>query len=197
MSSCRAANANAMRAVGFHYCADVAIGKNPQSQAQRTHDHNLLFATLDRDSAGSMPTRNDYLLVFRADGKNEVPVTSAKRGEVSKDDWIRWARGVWNDIDETDVLKPRGTGAADDEAHVCPLQLEVIRRCVLLWSNPDELVLDPFNGIGSTSYVAVKHRRRALGMDLKPENHLTAARTLGDLVGKEEAQLSLLDMSAP
>ena len=167
--------AKVMTDAGFAYCADIAIAKNPQSIAQRMHLHSLMFTNLKKDSAQLHPARNDYVLIFKAPGDNPVPVTSYQRGEVSQDDWIKWACGTWGDIQEGDVLKRRGAGGDDDTKHVCPLQLDVIRRCVLLWSNPGELVLDPFNGIGSTSYTAVKHGRRALGIDLKAEHHLTAA----------------------
>lgn len=169
-----------MQDAGFSYRADVTIGKNPQSVAQRFHDHNLLFATLKKDSVGNWPTKNDYLLVFGAPGDNEVPVTSLARGEISVEDWIRWACGLWHDINEGEVLRVNragsaGSGGEDEETkHVCPLQLEVIRRAVLLWTNPGELVLDPFNGIGSTTHEAVRMGRKALGIDLKPEHHKTA-----------------------
>lgn len=180
-----------MRAAGFDYCADIAIDKNPQSAAQRMHLHNLLFVTLRKDSSRSMPVRNDYLLVFRAPGENTVPVKAWDRGDLTEDDWIRWAHGVWLDIDETAVLKTDGARAADDEKHVCPLQLGLIERCVRLWSNPGELVFDPFSGVGSTGYAALKLKRRYLGIDLKKENVLTAARFLGELVSAQDRQLSL------
>lgn len=186
--------AKVMADAGFSYCADVAIAKNPQAIAQRMHLHSLMFTNLKKDAALLHPARNDYLLIFKARGDNPVPVTSYTRGEVSQEDWIRWACGTWDDISEGDVLKTRGTGGADDTKHVCPLQLEVIRRCVLLWSNPDELVMDPFNGVGSTVHQAVKHRRRGLGIDLKAEHHLTAAKHLRSLsreLAAGEAQLSL------
>lgn len=173
--------AKVMTDAGFAYCADVAIAKNPQAIAQRMHLHSLMFTNLKKDAAQLHPARNDYVLIFKAPGDNDAPITSYLRGEVSQDDWIRWACGTWDDISEGDVLKTRGTGGEDDTKHVCPLQLEVIRRCVLLWSNPDELVMDPFDGVGSTAYVAVKHRRRALGIDLKAEHHKTAAANLRQL----------------
>ena len=195
-----------MQDAGFSYRADVTIGKNPQSVAQRFHDHNLLFATLKKDSVGNWPTKNDYLLVFGAPGENAVPVTSLARGEITVEDWIRWACGLWHDVQEGDVLRVNHTGRAgsgDDEEqtkHVCPLQLEVIRRAVLLWSNPGERVLDPFNGIGSTSYQAVKLGRTALGIDLKPDHHTTAAGVMRDLERElrfASAQTSLFAESAP
>jgi DNA modification methylase len=186
--------AKVMTDAGFGYCADIAIAKNPQSIAQRMHLHSLMFTNLKKDAAQLHPARNDYVLIFKAPGDNEAPVLSYKRGELSQDDWIKWACGTWNDISEGDVLRTRGTGAEDDTKHVCPLQLEVIRRCALLWSNPDELVMDPFNGIGSTTVTAVKHGRRALGVDLKAEHHLTATanmRALDRSLAMSRAQQSL------
>jgi DNA modification methylase len=181
----------AMAEAGFHYCGDVAIDKNPQSAAQRMHLYNLLFVTLRRDSTLSMPVRNDYLLIFRAPGENAAPVKAFERGDVSEDDWVRYAHGCWLDIDETNVLKTDGARTAEDEKHVCPLQLGLIDRCVLLWSNPGDLVFDPFVGVGSVPYKALTRRRRALGVDLKRENILTAAKLLRDLVDIQDRQLTL------
>jgi DNA modification methylase len=180
-----------MAAAGFEYCGDVSINKNPQSAAQRMHLHNLLFVTLRKDSTKSMPVRNDYLMVFRAPGDNAVPVKAFERGDVTEDDWIRWASGVWDDIEETNVLKTDGARTEEDEKHVCPLQLGLIERCLRLWSNPGELLLDPFSGVGSCGVAAMKLRRRYLGIDLKRENVLTAAKTLRDLVNVQDRQLSL------
>lgn len=195
-----------MQDAGFNYQADVSIGKNPQSVAQRFHDHNLLFATLRKDSVGNWPTKNDYLLVFGAPGDNEVPVTSLGRGEITVEDWIKWACGVWHDIHEGDVLRVNraggvGSGAEGDETkHVCPLQLEVIRRPILMWTNPGELVCDPFNGIGSTTHEAVKLGRRGLGIDLKPEHHTTATTVMRQLereLAAKAAQGTLFGLDAP
>jgi DNA modification methylase len=180
--------AEAMSSAGFVWAGEWAIAKNPQAAAQRMKLHNLMFVTLRKDSSKSIPVRNDYLLVFRAPGDNIAPVLSFERGDVTEDDWVRLASGVWRPIQETNVLKTDGTGAEDDSKHVCPLQLDLIDDCVRLWSNPDELVMDPFDGIGSTAYTAVKRGRRALGIDLKRENHLTATRTLAELIRSEATQ---------
>lgn len=180
--------AEAMRAAGFDYVGEVAIAKNPQSAAQRMKLHNLMFTTLRKDSSKSVPVRNDYILLFRRPGENANPVTSFARGEVSEDDWVRLASGVWVDVQETDVLQTRGTGEADDERHVCPLQLGVIDRLVRLYSNPGELVCDPFNGVGSTGVGALRRGRRYLGIELKESYFRTAARTLRDLARAQRDQ---------
>lgn len=91
----------------------------------------------------------------------------------------RWARPVWLDIRETNTLNTRPAKSEADERHICPLQLDFIERCVRLWSNPGELVLSPFAGIGSEGYVAIQHGRRFVGCELKPEYWAVARRNLG------------------
>lgn len=170
-------------AAGFEWKAEFVIPKNPQAIAQRQHLHSLLFATGERDARQLAPAVNDYVLVFQRPG--DAPPVPALRtaknpgGWVSTDEWIRWASGVWDDIRETDVLDGWQFGREeDDEKHVCPLQLEVIRRCVKLYSNSGELVHDPFMGIGSTGYVAVEQGRRAVGFELKESYHRLAVRNI-------------------
>ncbi len=178
----------AMKEAGFDYVGEVAIAKNPQSAAQRMKLHNLMFTTLRKDSSKSVPVRNDYVLLFRRPGENAVPVKSFDRGEVTEEDWIRFASGVWDEIDETNVVQTRGTGDADDERHVCPLQLPVIDRLVRLYSNPGEVVCDPFNGVGSTGIGALKRGRRYLGIELKASYFKTAAKTLNTLAKAQRDQ---------
>lgn len=180
---------DSMADVGFHLRAKIAIEKDARAVASRVHLHNIQFATLHKDTRRCWPIRNDYLYAFQKDG-DAPPVTSFERGEITEAEWIEWARGVWRG-NEFDVLQTRGTNAPDDTRHVCPLQLWVIDRCVRLWSNPGELVYDPYGGIGSTAYVALKRGRRAVQTELKPEYHLTAVRTLGDLERELRAQQTL------
>ena len=184
----------AMAEAGFHLRAKIAIEKDAQAVASRMHLHNIQFKTLHTDTRKCWPIRNDYLYVFQKDG-DAPPVTSFQRGEITEAEWIDWARGVWRG-NETDVLQVRGTGAADDTKHVCPLQLWVIDRCVVLWSNPGELVCDTFGGVGSSGVPSLRRGRRYLGMELKPEYHLTAARTLGDLERELRAQQVLFALDA-
>lgn len=105
-------------------------------------------------------------------------------GWMCPDDWVKWASGVWGDVSEFDVLDgARSAKESDEEKHVCPLQLEVIRRCVLMYSNPAEiqpgvLVLDPFAGIGSTNYVCVEQGRNTVGFELKESYHANAVRNV-------------------
>lgn len=149
---------------GWVFHGEVTIDKDPQAQAIRTKAHALMFQTLKRDSSMTRPALADYLLIFRKPGENEIPI----RGDVDNDTWIQWARPVWYDIRESATLNTAVARDDADERHICPLQLPLIERCVRLWSNPGELVLSPFAGIGSEGYVAVQHGRRFVGIELKP-----------------------------
>lgn len=158
----------------FDYVGEFAIPKNPQAMAQRLNLHSLMFVTGKRNSTMLAPAPNDYVLIFQKPGKVAVPVRAlydAKinpGGWVSTNEWIRDAHGVWTDINETDVLDGwRAARETDQEKHVCPLQLEVIRRLAWLYTNPGELIMDPFMGIGSTAYVAIEEGRDAWGFELK------------------------------
>lgn len=152
---------------GLVYEYDWGVRKNPQSQAIRTRSRELQFAGLESDRAKSRGALPDYLLKFRAPGDNAVPVDS--EGQVSRNDWIKWAEWAWTDIHETDTLNVIGTKGDDDTRHICPLQLGVIRRVIKLFTNPGEIVFSPFCGIGSEGYEAIKAGRRFYGCELKPE----------------------------
>jgi DNA modification methylase len=165
-----------MAAFDFAHVGRITIDKNPQTQAIRNHPQELLFATMRRDAAKSGVAQADYVLIFRAPGNNPVPVEAP----IDEDTWIQWARPVWSDIRETEILDTAGSRGTDDERHIAPLQLGVIERCVKLWSNPGEVVLDPFMGIGSTGVVALRAGRKALGCELKPEYWESACRHLGN-----------------
>jgi DNA modification methylase len=162
---------------GFTPHGEVAIPKNPQAVAQRRKKHSLMFATGKRDSRMLAPTANDYVLFFRKPGDG-LPIRGLydarenPDGWFSQEDWIKWASGVWDDILEIDVLEGwHGARDSDQEKHVCPLQLEVIRRCIYLYSAPGQRVLDPFIGIGSTAWVAVETGRDCWGFELKESYH--------------------------
>jgi len=172
---------------GLVYEYDWMVRKNPQAQAIRTRSRELQFAGLESDRAKQRGTLQDYLIKFRKPGDNETPIDAA--GEVSRNDWIDWAEGCWSDIQETDTLNTAAAKSEDDTKHICPLQLEVIRRCVLLFSNPSEIVFSPFTGIGSEGFVSlggvspktkkrVENSRRFYGCELKPEYHAQAVKNL-------------------
>lgn len=172
----------------FEY--DWCVRKNPQSQAIRTRSRELQFSGLENDRAKSRGTLPDYLLKFMVPGDNDIPVDSSE--QVSRNDWIKWAECCWNDIRETDTLNVQGTKGPDDTKHVCPLQLELIRRLVKLYTNPGEIVFSPFAGIGSEGFCALSLGRRFYGCELKDEYHATALRNLEKaLKVKEEKQRDL------
>jgi DNA modification methylase len=164
----------AFQSAGWIYHGEITVDKDPQTQAIRTKAQALMFNTLRRDSAMTRPALADYLILFRAPGENTIPI----RGDVDNDTWIQWARPVWYDIRESDTLNMRAARDEADERHICPLQLPLIERCVRLWSNPDELVLSPFAGIGSEGYVALRQGRRFVGIELKASYWRTAVENL-------------------
>lgn len=154
---------NLMEEVGWIYHGDITVDKDPQAQAIRTKSKALLFVQLRKDASWLRPALADYLLLFRAPGINAVPI----HPDVTNDQWIQWARPVWYGIRETRTLNAASARAEEDDRHICPLQLDLIERCIALWSNPGETILDPFAGIGSTGYVALQHQRRFIGCELK------------------------------
>lgn len=164
----------AFEARDWLYHGEVCIDKDPQAQAIRTKAQGLLFVTKERDSAILRPAYADYIIVFRKPGENLEPVKS----DVTNDEWISWARPVWYNIKETETLQYRSAREEKDEKHICPLQLETIRRCVRLWSNRGDLIFSPFAGIGSEGFVAVKEGRRFHGIELKESYWRQACKNL-------------------
>lgn len=165
---------------GFQAHGEVAIVKNPQAVAQRLKLHSLMFITGKKDSRRLAPAMNDYVLFFKKPGDGE-PVrglydkNTNPDGWFTQEQWIKWAHGCWTDIHEIDTLEGyRCAKESQEEKHVCPLQLEVIRRCMLMYTAPGQTVLDPFMGIGSTAYVAVEQGRDCIGFELKESYHRMA-----------------------
>lgn len=169
----------AHQAAGWIFHGEVTIDKDPQAQAIRTKAHALMFQTLNRDSSHSRPAMADYLLIFRRPGENAVPV----KPECDNEAWIQWARPVWYGIKETNTLNTAVAREVADERHIAPLQLDLIERCIRLWSNRGETVLSPFGGIGSEGHEAVKLGRCFIGCELKASYWKTAA---GNLVRAQE-----------
>lgn len=161
---------------GLVYEYDWIVRKNPQAQAIRTKSRELQFSGLESDRAKTRGTLGDYLIKFRAPGENKIPINA--KGQVSRNEWIDWAECAWMDIRETETLNVRGTKGDKDTKHICPLQLDVIKRCVKLFSAPDEIVFSPFAGIGSEGVVAVQLGRRFYGCELKDEYVDTARRNI-------------------
>ena len=168
----------AYEAEGWQFIGRAFVQKNPQAQAIRVKSKALLFVQLRKDSADSRPALIDQVLLFKAPGENAVPVTPVANGEIDNETWIEWAHGIWVGIRETDTLQVAEGRGADDEKHVCPLQLGTIDRCIKLYSNPGETVLSPFMGIGSEGYQAVKLGRKFIGCELKESYFALAVRNL-------------------
>lgn len=177
---------------GWIYHGEVCVWKNPQVQAQRTKSQALMFVTKNRDSSMSRPAIADWLLLFRKPGDNLVPI----KNDVSDDEWVEWASPiwldhggiggsgispVWMDIRQTDTLNAKMASDKEDERHISPLQLDFIDRCIRLWSNKGELVFDPFSGLGSTAYEAVKLGRKGMGIELKQSYWDASVRLMREL----------------
>lgn len=149
---------------GFIYHSEVTIWKDPVTAMQRTKALGLLHKTVRGNASMCRQGIPDYLVTMRAPGD---PVERVVHHDYPVEKWQKVASPVWMDIDPNDTLQYRSAREHDDERHICPLQLEVIRRGIELWTNPGDIVLTPFAGIGSECYVAVELGRRAIGVELK------------------------------
>jgi DNA modification methylase len=143
----------------------------------RTKALGLLYKQLQKDSSKSRAGMPDYLLVFRAPGENEIPI-SHKPDDFPVSQWQKWASPVWMDINQTNTLNVKAAKESKDEKHLCPLQLDLIERAVILWSNEGDVVLSPFMGIGSEGVVSVKLKRKFIGVELKESYWKYACRNL-------------------
>jgi hypothetical protein len=170
----------------------VTIWKDPVVEMTRTKALGLLYMQLKKDSTRSRVGMPDYLLVFRAPGDNAEPV-GQDASKFPVEQWQQWASPVWMDIRQTNTLNVQQARDNSDERHICPLQLEVIERATFLWSNPKDIVLSPFMGIGSEGFVALKNKRRFLGVELKDTYFATAAK---NLASAEANAVSLFDVAS-
>jgi hypothetical protein len=191
------------QAIGFDYYGRVVIWKEPLKVAMRTRLKHLTHKQLVKDSCKSTIAAADFILIFRRQGENEQPVVHEEglssyagamavpehlwqyRGErdqkankLSHWIWRRYASSVWDDIRVDRVLPYKAAKEPDDEKHVHPLQLDVIERCIHLWSNPGDKILTPFMGVGSEAFGAVAAGRRAIGVELKASYFKQAVRNL-------------------
>lgn len=151
---------------GMIFHSEVCIWKDPVTAMQRTKAIGLLYKQLRKDSVLSRQGIPDYLVTMRKPGANAQPVTKTHEG-FPVDKWQNYASPVWMDINPSDTLQRESAREDADERHICPLQLQVIERGIELWTNPGDVVLSPFAGIGSEGYVAVKNGRRFVGIELK------------------------------
>ncbi len=173
----------AFEAAGWVFHSRVTIWKDPVIEMQRTKNHGLLYKQLRKDSSASRQGMADFVLTFRkwdglVDTAQPPKPVAHTREDFPLDQWQRWASPVWDDIQQTRVLRYTHARDDEDERHICPLQLDVIERCVSLWSNPGDLVFSPFAGIGSEGHEALRLGRRFLGVELKPSYWKVAARNL-------------------
>jgi DNA modification methylase len=202
--------------LGWKYCARYHVWKEPLTVRNRTMVNSLHHKTLCEDSTRTSIANADYLLMFRRKGENEIPVRyetgmktyagedqppaellrfrgmegDQKKNQYSQYIWRRYASSVWMDIRIDRVLPHREAKDDQDEKHVHPLQLDVIERCVSMWSNPGEVVLTPFMGVGSEVYGALNNNRRAIGIELKTAYYKQAKKNVATLQ-TDDAQESL------
>lgn len=164
---------------GWIYHSEVCIWKDPVTQMQRTKALGLLHKQIKKDSCMNRQGLADYLVTMRKPGDNPERVEHTNE-TFPVGLWQRYASPVWDDINPSDTLQFRSARSEKDERHICPLQLEVIRRALKLWSNPGDLVLSPFAGIGSEGYVSLEEGRQFVGFELKREYYNQACRNLAD-----------------
>lgn len=206
---------------GFIYHSEVCIWKCPVVAMTRTKALGLLHKTIKKDSAMSRQGIPDYVVTMRKPGENDKPIageftyfvgdnppagfTKHERDDgtffckpgadnTSVDVWQKYASPIWDDINQSDTLNFREGRDSDDERHICPLQLQVIERCLQLWSLPGETVWTPFMGIGSEVYMALKTGRKAIGAELKPSYFNLAVR---NIEMAEKTQYDIFDKVPP
>lgn len=164
---------------GFIFHSETCIWKDPLIAATRTKALGLMHKQLCKDSALSRCGIPDYLVAVRAPGENPQPIrhpdgltefygeNEPTSGNLSHERWRRYASPVWMDINPSNTLQKESAREHDDERHICPIQLDVIDRGIHLWSNPGDVVLSPFAGIGSEGHEALRLGRRFIGIELK------------------------------
>jgi hypothetical protein len=151
---------------GWTFHGRRTIWKCPVVEMTRTKHVGLLYKQLQADSSKSRGGMPDYLLTFIKPGDNAEPIRHTPE-DFPLEQWQEWASPVWMTVNQSNVLNVKAAREANDERHLCPLQLDVIERAVIMWSNPGDVVLSPFMGIGSEGYMALRHKRRFLGVELK------------------------------
>lgn len=190
----------------FIFHSEHCAWKDPLIEATRTKALGLMHKQLCKDSTRSRAGIPQYLLAFRKDGENPEPVAHNNgleyfvgedgpiHGTLSHERWRRYASPVWMDINFSNTLNAKAAREAEDERHVCPMALDLIERAIHLWSNPGDVIFDPYSGIGSTGYMAIKTGRKFVGSELKTayfnqavKNIESARNDQGGLFGLEAA----------
>jgi DNA modification methylase len=184
----------AMEKAGFKYHSKVTIWIDPVLEMQRTKTQRLLYKQVTSDSSYTGIGMPEYITIFRkweGDESEWTPITNKTKENFNLDTWQKWASPVWMDIKRTNVLNNyKGAKDHKDEKHIAPLQLDIIERCIALWSNKGDTVFTPFMGIGSEIYQAVKMGRKGIGIELKESYFDLAKRNLQSAV-LEKNQISL------
>lgn len=195
---------------GFIYHSEVVIWKDPLIEATRTKALGLMHKQLMKDSYICRQGLPDYVITMRKEGNNEecdfIGHPEGFTSYAGKDEpketgikyshlvWQKYASPVWMDIRQTNTLNKGNAREEQDEKHICPLQLDVIERCLALWSNPNDIVLSPFAGIGSEGYKAIEMDRRFIGIELKSSYYNEALKNLKQAVyERNNKSLSLFD----
>ena len=204
---------------GWKYVARYSVWKEPLGVRNRTMRKDLAHKSIVEDSSRCSCASADYLLIFRKAGENKIPIEHpnglleyAGSREIPSElikyrgwkgnqienrfshwIWRNYASAFWDDVRIDRVLPFEQSKDEEDEKHVHPLQLDVIDRCCVLWSNPGEIVLSPFMGVGSEVFGAVSNGRRGLGMELKPSYYKQALKNLDSIgkIGSGDQQLSV------
>jgi len=200
-------------AAGFIYHSRVCIWKDPLVQAVRTKALGLAHKQISKDSSRCNMGLPDYIITMRKAGENPEPISHGRgferyigempepkrqknddprKNKYSHEVWQRYASPVWFDINQTNTLNIRAARDENDEKHICPLQLDTIGRCLDLWSNPGDVVVDPFSGVGSVGYQALKMGRKFVGVELKESYYKQAIKNL-DKVAWEQKQVGLFN----
>lgn len=201
--------------LGFNYIARYHIWKEPLGVRNRTMAKNLAHKTIVEDSSRCSVASADYLLVFRKKGLNRVPIKHPHglteyfgerqipadllpyrnykgnqiQNRYSHWIWRQYASAFWDDIRINNVLPFKEAKDQEDEKHIHPLQLDVIERCLVLWSNPGEIVLTPFMGVGSEVFCSVRAGRKGIGIELKPSYYRQSIRNLATVQRQEQTEL--------
>ena len=207
---------------GWRFIARYAVWKEPLAVRNRTLQKSLAHKTIVDDSSRCSVANADYLLVFRRRGENRIPIShpvglteyygerkppaellryrgwAGKQTENRFSHWIwrQYASAFWDDIRMHRVLPYRESRDPEDEKHVHPLQLDVIDRCLTLWSNPNETVLTPFMGVGSEVYASVLQGRSAIGIELKPSYYRQACKNVLMAANGRRAEAETMDLLA-
>lgn len=206
--------------IGFHYVARYCVWKEPLGVRNRTMAKNLAHKMIVEDSSRCSVASADYLLMFRRKGHNPVPIVHPQglssyagartipsdllryhnwqgpqiENRLSHWIWRQYASAFWDDVRLDRVLPYKAARDDDDEKHIHPLQLDVIDRCLTLWSNVGETVLTPFMGVGSEVYAAVAGDRRAIGIELKESYYRQALRNIASVTNRPSTALSLFEL---